>query len=58
LRASYCLLRADDQGYHIERRRVDYDRAAVIEQLRQAKHPGLEVLSAHFRGERMPPWQQ
>jgi len=58
LRASYCLLRADDHGYHLEHRRVDYDRASVIEQLRQAKYPGLEVLSAHFRGERMPPWQQ
>jgi hypothetical protein len=42
----------------LEHRRVDYDRAAVIEQLERVKHPGLEVLRAHFRGERLPPWQQ
>jgi predicted phosphodiesterase len=58
LRASYYLLRAEAQGYALEHRRVDYDWAAVIEQLERVKHPGLEVLRAHFRGERLPPWQQ
>lgn len=58
LRASYYLLRAGADSYALEHRRVDYDRAAVIEQLERVKHPGLDVLRAHFRGERRPPWQQ
>ncbi|MCS7054737.1 MAG: metallophosphatase family protein [Thermoflexales bacterium] len=56
LRASYYLLEADEQGYRLEHRRVAYDRDAVIAQLQQMNHPGVQVLSAHLRGERQPPW--
>ena len=56
LRASYYLLAADEQGYTLEHRRVEYDRAAVIARLQQIKHPGAGVLSGHLRGERLPPW--
>ncbi|MFN4293450.1 MAG: metallophosphoesterase family protein [Thermoflexales bacterium] len=56
LRASYYMLEADEKGYRLEHRRVDYDRNAVIAQLERMNHPGVRVLSAHFRGERQPPW--
>lgn len=56
LRASYYLLEADDKGYRLENRRVTYDRDAVIAQLQRINHPGIQALSAHFRGERLPPW--
>jgi len=56
LRASYYLLTADERGYTLEHRRVEYDRAAVIARLQRIKHPGAGVLSGHFRGERLPPW--
>ncbi len=56
LRASYYLLEADEAGYRLENRRVAYDCDAVIAQLQQIHHPGVYVLSAHFRGERLPPW--
>lgn len=56
LRASYYLLQADEQGYALENRRVEYDRAAVIAQLKGMRHPGLGAIGAHMRGERRPPW--
>lgn len=56
LRASYTLLNADEKGYTMEHRRVDYDRAAVLAQLQRIKHPGVGSLSEFMRGERTPSW--
>src|SRR5579875_1711207 len=58
LEASYALLDADAGGYHLERRFVDYDREAAIEQLRRVKHPTVEFLAKMLRGEFLPPWAQ
>jgi predicted phosphodiesterase len=56
LRASYYWLEADERGYRLENRRVEYDRAAVIAQLQHIRHPGTAALAAHMRGERKAPW--
>ncbi|MGH2352839.1 MAG: metallophosphoesterase family protein [Chloroflexota bacterium] len=57
LRASYALLEADTSGYHLELRRVEYDRQAVIEALERVRHPGAGFIIPHFLGQRRPPWQ-
>jgi putative phosphoesterase len=51
LQASYYLLDADSTSHRLEHRQVDYDRLAVIEQLQRQNHPGVEYLSARYRGE-------
>lgn len=53
-RASYVLLQADAWGYHVEQRRVDYDRDAVIAQLERLRHPGAAFIVRHLRGEVKP----
>jgi len=40
----YVLLEASKEGYTLGHRRVSYDRAAVIDQLQQLKHPGREFI--------------
>lgn len=54
LRASYVLLQADDSGYQITHRRVEYDRETIISQLEKIRHPGREFLIRHFRGAILP----
>lgn len=51
LRASYVVLKADEQGYEVEHRRVDYDRDAVIAMLQEQRHPGAGYIISHLRGE-------
>ena len=46
LRASYALIEADEAGYRLEQRRVEYDHAAVIAALEVAGHPAARVRSA------------
>jgi predicted phosphodiesterase len=46
--ACYALLDAGTDGVRIEHRRVEYDRAAVIEQLRRVGHPGRDFLIQHL----------
>jgi predicted phosphodiesterase len=50
LRAEYAILEADPTGYRVERRRVDYDRGAVIAALERVRHPGAEFIIRHLRG--------
>lgn len=50
--AGYAFLSADEIGYKIELRRVDYERQAVIEILEQIKHPARKFIISHLRGER------
>jgi predicted phosphodiesterase len=58
LRACYVVLRADESGYSLEHRRVDYDREAVIAAVQRLRHPGAEFIIRHMRGERRPRWSR
>jgi predicted phosphodiesterase len=50
VRASYAVIKADEQGYAVEHRRVAYNRAEVIVRLQAIKHPAAGYLSKHFLG--------
>jgi diadenosine tetraphosphatase ApaH/serine/threonine PP2A family protein phosphatase len=52
LQATYAILDADESGYSIQLRRVDYDHEAVIEAILKSRHPSSAFLIGHFRGER------
>ena len=54
LQATYALLEADEHGYRIQLRRVNYDREAVIKAIEQSGHPTPSFLIAFMRGERIP----
>ena len=47
--ASYLLLDADAAGYHIQKREVDYDRAAVIAAVERIRHPGARWIIRFMR---------
>ena len=49
-RASYVLLHADEAGYQVEHRLVEYDREAVIQALEQSGHPAAAFIITHLRG--------
>jgi predicted phosphodiesterase len=53
--ASYVLLEADQSGYHLEHRNVEYDRDAVIEAICKARHPAADYVTRFMRGERHLP---
>jgi predicted phosphodiesterase len=53
LQATYALLDADENGYSIQLRRVDYDREAVIKAIEQSRHPTPSFLIGFMRGERV-----
>ena len=55
LQATYVLLDANEHGYTIQLRRVDYDREAVIRAIEQSGHPTPFLLIAFMRGERVLP---
>jgi hypothetical protein len=46
LRASYVQLDAGERGYHIERRRVEYDRASALAALEASGNPSTPPRSA------------
>lgn len=48
----YVLLTANAEGYHIQHRRVDYDRKAVIQKLEELRHPSRNYIIRFMRGER------
>ena len=58
LRASYVLLEADEAGYQLEIRKVDYDHEVVISQLVAQKHPALDTIRGFLSGQRRPFWEQ
>lgn len=58
LEATYGMLEAESGGYTLQLRYVDYDREAVIEELRRIKHPTVDFLTRFMRGEVIPPWAQ
>jgi putative phosphoesterase len=45
VRASYALIHADEHGYRVEHRRVDYDQAAVIAEARRLGHPAADLIA-------------
>ena len=53
LQATYALLDADEQGYHIQLRCVDYDREAVIKAIEHSRHPTPSFLTGFMSGERV-----
>ena len=58
LEASYALLDADATHHNMQLRYVEYDREAVIEELRKIKHPTVDFVAKMVRGEMLPPWAQ
>lgn len=58
LRASYCLLEADQSGYHVEQRRVEYDHEAVIAAAQEVRHPAAGYITRFMRGQVLPRWTQ
>nr|HET6904860.1 metallophosphoesterase family protein [Ktedonobacteraceae bacterium] len=53
LQATYVLLDADEHGYDIQLRRVDYDHEAVIKAIEHSHHPVPSFLTGFMRGERV-----
>ncbi len=58
LRAQYVLLTADEAGYQVDFRAVEYDRSAVLDALRRSFHPTQHYLTAFFEGKFTPDWLQ
>ena len=58
LRASYVMLEANEAGYHVQHRRVPYDREAVVRELRRVNHPAAKYIIRHMRGENHPHWRR
>jgi len=54
LQATYVLLDANEHGYRVQLRRVDYDREAVIKAIEHARHPTPSFLIGFMRGGRVP----
>ena len=58
LRATYVILEADDTGYRLQHRQVDYDHQAVIAALQQVQHPGAGHITRHMLGQCRTGWMQ
>ena len=49
VRAGYVIVHSDPSGHRVELRRVDYDRDAFLDALRESGHPAHDYLAAMFR---------
>ncbi len=49
VRAGYVIVHADRSGHRVEHRRVDYDREAFLDRLRESGCPAHDFLAAMFR---------
>jgi len=58
LRGSYAILEADENGYEVNHRRVDYDREAVIKAVQEVNHPALEYITRFMKGENKKDWMK
>lgn len=56
--ASYVLLRADQEDYALTHCQVEYDRAAVVEELERMRFPGKKYVTGLLSGEKKAPWQK
>lgn len=54
--ACYARLTADEHGYHLEHRQLDYDRDVTVAALTQQHHPAADFITGYVRGTRRPPW--
>jgi len=58
LRASYVRLTADETGYRLNLRKVDYDHQQVVDQLQSQKHPAYATIRDFLSGGRRPFWEK
>jgi predicted phosphodiesterase len=58
LRAAYAILSADAQGHAIQHYRVDYDRAAAIDEARRCSNPGAAYIVRLLEGQVRATWMQ
>ena len=58
LRACYAILEADERGYAVQHRRVEYDRQAVIQAVREVNHPAWDYIERFMRGENRKDWMK
>ncbi len=58
LRACYAVLDVGDGGYTVDHRRVDYDREAVIDAVREVNHPASDYIERFMRGENRKDWMK
>ena len=56
LRATYAILEADESGYRVQHRAVDYDRKLAERKAWEVRHPQAEFISGFLRGERVRSW--
>ena len=56
LRATYAILEADESGYRVEHRAVEYDRKLAEEKAWAVQHPQAEFISSFLRGDRVRSW--
>jgi predicted phosphodiesterase len=58
LRACYVILTANEDGYEIEFRRVEFDREAVIQAVKEVHQPSWEYIASFMEGRRKPDWMK
>lgn len=56
LQASYVVLEADEMGYRVKHRQVEYDRDAVIEAVHRLRHPAARYITKFMQGQNKPGW--
>lgn len=58
LRACYLLLEADEKGYRLDFRRVDYDHELVEQAAQLVHHPAVDYITGYMRGQNRPEWMK
>lgn len=58
LRACYALLEADERGYSLTLKRVDYDRQAVIAAVKEVNHPSAGYIASFMQGQVKKDWMK
>ena len=56
LKATYVLLEATPDGYHLQHHQVGYDREAVVELAFSVHHPVADYIASLLRGEQVRTW--
>lgn len=56
LRAAYALITADESGWTLDLRRVEYNHDAVIAAVKKIEHPSGDYIIRFQRGEVLPSW--
>jgi len=58
LRASYVILEANDAGYRVQHRHVEYAHQAVIAAAQQVRHPVAGYIARYMVGQRRASWMR